>query len=70
MSRKDTIRAWKDEDYRRGLSEAERAHLPEHPAGLIELDAADLGLVAGGMRSNTHSTVTSTDICCCSGCAC
>ncbi len=70
MSRLDIIRAWKDEDYRRSLSEAERAQLPTHPAGLIEIDDTDLGLVAGGMRPNTHSTVTSNDICCCSGCAC
>jgi mersacidin/lichenicidin family type 2 lantibiotic len=43
MSRQDIIRAWKDEEYRESLSEAERARLPEHPAGLIELADAELG---------------------------
>jgi mersacidin/lichenicidin family type 2 lantibiotic len=70
MSRKDIIRAWKDETYRQSLSEAERAQLPAHPAGLIALEDDDLGLVSGGLITSTHSTVTTVDICCCSGCAC
>jgi mersacidin/lichenicidin family type 2 lantibiotic len=48
MSNKNIIRAWKDVDYRQSLSEAERALLPEHPAGLIELDGAEIDGVAGG----------------------
>ncbi len=48
MSKIDIIRAWKDEEYRLSLSDAERAKLPEHPAGLIELTDADLNMVAGG----------------------
>ena len=47
MSNQDIIRAWKDEDYRLSLSEAERAVLPEHPAGLIELAGAEIDGVAG-----------------------
>jgi mersacidin/lichenicidin family type 2 lantibiotic len=35
MSKRDIIRAWKDEDYRETLTGAE---LPEHPAGIVELD--------------------------------
>ncbi|MDY6876289.1 MAG: mersacidin/lichenicidin family type 2 lantibiotic [Chloroflexota bacterium] len=42
MSNLDVIRAWKDEGYRNSLSEAERALLPENPAGAIELTDADL----------------------------
>jgi mersacidin/lichenicidin family type 2 lantibiotic len=48
MSKRDIIRAWKDEEYRLSLSEAERALLPEHPAGLIELADAELDHAAGG----------------------
>jgi mersacidin/lichenicidin family type 2 lantibiotic len=48
MSNQDIIRAWKDEDYRLSLSEAERALLPEHPAGLIELAGAEMDGVGGG----------------------
>jgi mersacidin/lichenicidin family type 2 lantibiotic len=48
MSHVSIIRAWKDEEYRLSLSEAERALLPEHPAGLIELADAELDHAAGG----------------------
>ena len=51
MSIKNIIRAWKDEDYRLNLSEAERALLPEHPAGLIELSGAEMDGVVGGSGS-------------------
>jgi len=37
MSESDVIRAWKDEEYRAGLSEAQLAMLPQNPAGLVEL---------------------------------
>ena len=48
MSDKDTIRAWKDKQYRQSLSEAERALLPENPAGDISLTDAEIDQVAGG----------------------
>jgi mersacidin/lichenicidin family type 2 lantibiotic len=32
----NVIRAWKDPEYRLGLSEAERAMVQAHPAGVIE----------------------------------
>lgn len=47
MSHVNIIRAWKDEEYRNSLSEAERASLPENPAGLIDLGEADLDSVVG-----------------------
>ena len=58
MSIKNIIRAWKDEDYRLSLSEAERALLPEHPAGLIELSGAEMDGVNGGMASASASTLS------------
>ena len=48
MSRKRTIRAWKDPAFRGRLSAAERAAMPANPAGTVSLDDADLGFVAGG----------------------
>lgn len=37
MSAFDVVRAWKDEEYRLALSEAQRAELPANPAGIVEL---------------------------------
>jgi mersacidin/lichenicidin family type 2 lantibiotic len=48
MSSEKIIRAWKDLEYRLSLSEAERAQLPGHPAGLIELTEKELNPVVGG----------------------
>jgi mersacidin/lichenicidin family type 2 lantibiotic len=52
MSKQSIIRAWKDEEYRLSLTEAERALLPAHPAGAVELTAAELGAVQGGFMTN------------------
>jgi len=59
MSTLNIIRAWKDEEYRSSLSEAERALLPENPVGLVELTDGELDQIGGGG-------------CCCSnsGCLC
>ena len=54
MSKQQIIRAWKDRAYRRGLGAAERALLPEHPAGRVDLDAltaAELAEIAGGYHA-------------------
>jgi mersacidin/lichenicidin family type 2 lantibiotic len=56
MSHVNVIRAWKDEEYRLGLPEADRARLPENPAGLIEVPEHDLGAVAGGYSYLTNYT--------------
>ncbi len=44
----DVVRAWRDEEYRNSLSEAERATLPEHPVGLADIDDDVLRSVTGG----------------------
>lgn len=48
MSGLDIIRAWKDEGYRNSLSDADRATLPDNPAGTVELTDDELNAVAGG----------------------
>ena len=54
MSKLDIIRAWRDSDYRLSLTKTEREQLPEHPAGLIELDDVDLeGVAAARGPKNT-----------------
>jgi mersacidin/lichenicidin family type 2 lantibiotic len=49
------IRAWKDREFRLGLTEEERAQLPENPAGLLELDDKDLAQVVGGRKKGSNS---------------
>jgi mersacidin/lichenicidin family type 2 lantibiotic len=52
MSKKiDVVKAWKDDAYRASLSEADRAILPDNPAGVVELSEEELEGVAGGANS-------------------
>jgi mersacidin/lichenicidin family type 2 lantibiotic len=76
MSNIDIIRAWKDEDYRNSLSEEQRSHLPENPAGMVELSDAEMEAITGGMNKAIvagklqlqHQTCTvGGEICCSSG---
>lgn len=55
MANVDIIRAWKDEDYFNSLNEAERAALPVHPSGLIELSDEDLRGLSGGSESSIEA---------------
>jgi len=54
MRSTDIIRAWKDPEYRRALTEAERVLMPDHPAGLIDLTDAELDVAAGGQTRLTQ----------------
>lgn len=63
MKKKNIIRAWKDEEYRESLSDAERATLPENPVGLTEFSNDDLRAVYGGNEKTPVGTVTSWKIC-------
>jgi mersacidin/lichenicidin family type 2 lantibiotic len=58
MSRVDIVRAWKDEEYRASLTDAERASLPANPAGLVELDDEEMKKImgAGGQQPTTTAT--------------
>ncbi len=47
----DVVRAWRDEEYRNSLSAAERASLPENPAGVATVDESALRSVTGGALS-------------------
>lgn len=57
MSDEKIVRAWKDAEYREGLSEEELAHLPENPAGESELSDEDLEQVDGGIQTSCIPTV-------------
>lgn len=56
MAKVDIVRAWKDEEYRLSLTAEERALLPDHPAGLIELDNEEMRAVLGGQATTTATT--------------
>ena len=66
----DIVRAWKDEAYRRNLSEAERMSLPDNPAGMFDLSDSELDGVAGGsddtmlLEARTQHVIT---LGCCGG---
>ena len=55
MTKEMIIKAWKSEQYRHTLSNSERGALPEHPAGIIELDDQFLGGVSGAEEGKTWS---------------
>jgi mersacidin/lichenicidin family type 2 lantibiotic len=60
MTNENIVRAWRDPQYRNSLSETERATLPAHPAGSIELEDAELNSVAGGRPELTRIIVLCT----------
>ena len=57
MSHQDIIRAWKDDEYRSSLGVAERALLPAHPAGLVELDDAEFDAAAVGSDWSAYCSI-------------
>ncbi|HEU4388626.1 MAG TPA: mersacidin/lichenicidin family type 2 lantibiotic [Blastocatellia bacterium] len=59
MDSNEIIRAWKDEEYRLGLSDARQSTLPQNPAGLIELNDDDLGDVSGGTTGVCETIIIS-----------
>ncbi len=68
MNRVDIVRAWKDPVYRAGLTAEERADLPGHPAGIMELEDELLKSVAAGASTTalkcTESSFNNFRSCC------
>jgi mersacidin/lichenicidin family type 2 lantibiotic len=52
----DIIRAWKDEAYRRSLSQEQQAQLPANPAGELELSDAELQSVHGANGGTNYNS--------------
>lgn len=63
----DIVRAWKDEEYRLSLGDAQLSSLPASPVGEIELSDADLEAVYGGGGSgrggNSHDCHNNSNGC-------
>jgi mersacidin/lichenicidin family type 2 lantibiotic len=53
MHTTDVINAWRDPESRRGMTDEQRASLPEHPAGLVELNDDELDGLSGGLFNPT-----------------
>jgi mersacidin/lichenicidin family type 2 lantibiotic len=67
MKKIDPIRAWKDPVYRAALSARERAELPAHPAGILDLEDEQLKGTAGGTTTApmcTNYTYFNLKYCC------
>jgi mersacidin/lichenicidin family type 2 lantibiotic len=69
----NVVRAWRDPDYRRGLSIKQQELLPDHPAGDIEFPKGELTVARGGPRAALRRRDDQTDqtytvwgeVCCC-----
>jgi mersacidin/lichenicidin family type 2 lantibiotic len=61
MTQHDIIRAWKDPAYRETLTSEQRAQVPDHPAGLLELSDSELGDASGGLSWWTTIIETVTE---------
>ncbi len=68
MSQEDIIRAWKEPAYRQHLSATERAELPPHPIGEINLTMAQLDQMSGGFASPTILTCGPSEVVTACGC--
>ncbi len=64
MSQSETIRAWKDVNYRNSLSIEDLAKLPAHPAGAVELNSEDLSNNAAAGSLQFSVCICTTNILC------
>lgn len=55
MKKETIVRAWRDRDAYLSLSAEERAQLPAHPAGIVELRDEELAGVAGAAAGTHYS---------------
>lgn len=58
MSIEHIINAWRDEEYRESLDDAQRAELPESPIGPIDLSESELEDVDGGSTQSVLTAIT------------
>ncbi len=63
MAHVDIIRAWTDPEYRETLTAAERAQLPENPAGMVVLDDDALAAMSGGRPFPGPFPITTAPTC-------
>ncbi|HET9228438.1 MAG TPA: mersacidin/lichenicidin family type 2 lantibiotic [Thermoanaerobaculia bacterium] len=62
MKKKQILEAWRNEEFFLSLSEEERAAVPEHPSGLLDIDDDVLKTITGGCGPTTVKFCT-TGVC-------
>lgn len=62
MTNAQIIRAWKDEEYRSGLTDAEKAMLPPSPAGIVEIQEENLSAAGGITAPDVVSCVATVTV--------
>ena len=55
MTKLEVVRAWKDEEYRSSLSEAEQELIPQNPAGFVALSDDDLSSAKGAALGSCYA---------------
>jgi mersacidin/lichenicidin family type 2 lantibiotic len=63
MKKEDIIKAWRDREAYDNLSEAERALLPAHPAGILGLEDEILNNASGGLTLHCTTGDPTSIIC-------
>lgn len=58
MKHDDTIRAWRDDDFRSSLTERQRLDLPDSPVGIVELPEEDSETIGGAFTGPVCATVS------------
>lgn len=53
MKKKQILEAWRNEEYYLSLSEEERARIPEHPSGILDMEDDVLRSITGGCGYET-----------------
>ena len=60
MKKHQILTAWRDEEFFLSLSDEERAQIPEHPAGALEVEDDILRSVTGGCGTKLFTCPTSS----------
>jgi mersacidin/lichenicidin family type 2 lantibiotic len=62
------LEAWRNEEYYLSLSDEERAGIPEHPSGLLDIEDGVLRTITGGCGSYPTAPPGCPSSACCTPC--
>lgn len=64
MKKNQILEAWRNEEYYLSLSAEERAQIPEHPSGLLNIEDDILRTITGGCGGATSKFCNDTTSIC------